>query len=77
MASISVWAVKSASSISIDVEMFGEASKSAVLDLLKTLDEPETVFLGVDRLDYTKGILQRLLAFEELLESTPTCTGPT
>ncbi len=55
--------------ISIDVEMFGEASKSAVLDLLKTLDEPETVFLGVDRLDYAKGILQRLLAFEELLES--------
>mgnify|MGYP002652551214 FL=1 len=25
--------------------------------------------LGVDRLDYTKGILQRLTAFEELLES--------
>ncbi|MEJ5998916.1 alpha,alpha-trehalose-phosphate synthase (UDP-forming) [Corynebacterium sp. H130] len=27
------------------------------------------LILGVDRLDYTKGILQRLLAFEELLES--------
>ncbi|MDU0478935.1 trehalose-6-phosphate synthase [Staphylococcus chromogenes] len=26
-----------------------------------------TLILGVDRLDYTKGILQRLLAFEELL----------
>lgn len=28
-----------------------------------------TLILGVDRLDYTKGILQRLLAFEELLAS--------
>ncbi|WP_047241516.1 alpha,alpha-trehalose-phosphate synthase (UDP-forming) [Corynebacterium epidermidicanis] len=28
-----------------------------------------TLILGVDRLDYTKGILQRLQAFEELLES--------
>lgn len=29
----------------------------------------KTLILGVDRLDYTKGILQRLLAFEELLAS--------
>jgi trehalose 6-phosphate synthase/phosphatase len=29
------------------------------------------VLLGVDRLDYTKGILQRLLAFEYLLEQHP------
>lgn len=28
----------------------------------------DTVFLGVDRLDYTKGISQRLLAFSELLD---------
>lgn len=33
------------------------------------MGSPSTVFLGVDRLDYTKGILQRLLAFEELLDS--------
>ena len=26
------------------------------------------VFLGIDRLDYTKGISQRLQAFEELLD---------
>lgn len=29
------------------------------------------VILGVDRLDYTKGIPQRLLAFQHLLETTP------
>jgi trehalose 6-phosphate synthase len=31
------------------------------------LDDPETVILGVDRLDYTKGIELRLKAFRELL----------
>jgi trehalose 6-phosphate synthase/phosphatase len=30
-----------------------------------------TVVLGVDRLDYTKGLPQKLVAFEELLESHP------
>jgi trehalose 6-phosphate synthase/phosphatase len=29
------------------------------------------LFVGIDRLDYTKGIEQRLLAFERLLESRP------
>lgn len=29
---------------------------------------PETLLLGIDRLEHTKGILQRLLAYEELLE---------
>ena len=32
------------------------------------LGEPDTLILGVDRLDYTKGIQHRLQAFEELLE---------
>lgn len=31
--------------------------------------QPRTVFLGVDRLDYTKGIPHRLKAYEELLAS--------
>lgn len=31
----------------------------------------QTVVLGVDRLDYTKGILERLLAFERFLETNP------
>jgi trehalose 6-phosphate synthase len=30
-----------------------------------------TVLLGVDRLDYTKGIIERLLAMEQLLERNP------
>jgi trehalose 6-phosphate synthase len=33
------------------------------------LGDPEIVLLGVDRLDYTKGILHRLKAYEELLDS--------
>ena len=32
------------------------------------LGEPDTLVLGVDRLDYTKGIQHRLQAFEELLD---------
>ena len=31
----------------------------------------ESLVLGVDRLDYTKGIVERLLAFEQLLEEHP------
>jgi trehalose 6-phosphate synthase len=36
-------------------------------EIRSELGDPETVLLGVDRLDYTKGIEHRLLAFEELL----------
>nr|WP_269205327.1 trehalose-6-phosphate synthase [Motilibacter aurantiacus] len=32
------------------------------------LSDPPVVLLGVDRLDYTKGIVHRLLAYEELLD---------
>jgi trehalose 6-phosphate synthase len=31
----------------------------------------ESLVIGVDRLDYTKGILERLLAIEQLLEDHP------
>lgn len=60
--------------ISIDSKKFNEAAKlPSVQDLAARLrDElgPErTVVLGVDRLDYTKGIDVRLRAFETLLES--------
>ncbi|HEX3892379.1 MAG TPA: trehalose-6-phosphate synthase [Terracidiphilus sp.] len=41
-------------------------------DLLKEFGvRAETLAVGVDRLDYTKGILQRLLALEHLLETHP------
>ena len=35
------------------------------------LGDPQTVILGVDRLDYTKGIEQRLKAYRELLDDGP------
>jgi trehalose 6-phosphate synthase len=59
--------------ISIDVRSFDELAASAeVLDraaeIRKELGNPEKIILGVDRLDYTKGITVRLEAFEELLE---------
>jgi alpha,alpha-trehalose-phosphate synthase [UDP-forming] len=37
-------------------------------ELRASLGNPDTVLLGVDRLDYTKGILHRLRAFGELLD---------
>ncbi|GAA3850191.1 MULTISPECIES: alpha,alpha-trehalose-phosphate synthase (UDP-forming) [Brevibacterium] len=33
------------------------------------LGDPQTVLLGIDRLDHTKGILERLLAVEELFDT--------
>jgi trehalose-6-phosphate synthase len=35
----------------------------------RELGDPEVVLLGVDRLDYTKGLLHRLKAYKELLDS--------
>ncbi|MEQ8821903.1 MAG: trehalose-6-phosphate synthase [Sumerlaeia bacterium] len=37
--------------------------------------ERRKIVLGVDRLDYTKGIPERMLAFERLLEKYPECRG--
>ena len=59
--------------ISIDVgELEETARKPETEDRAKQLraeiGNPEHVLLGVDRLDYTKGIRQRLQAFGELLE---------
>jgi trehalose 6-phosphate synthase len=59
--------------ISIDVAAFDElASSPEVLaraaEIREELGQPEKIVLGVDRLDYTKGIGVRLEAFEELLE---------
>ncbi|MCU1613083.1 MAG: Alpha,alpha-trehalose-phosphate synthase (UDP-forming) [Frankiales bacterium] len=59
--------------ISIDVAAFDRlASSPEVLarasEIREELGNPEKIILGVDRLDYTKGIGVRLQAFEELLE---------
>lgn len=50
-----------------------EASREKLRDqLLREFGvRAESLAVGVDRLDYTKGILQRLLAFEHLLETHP------
>lgn len=62
----------SAFPISIDIERFETlASDPAVIkrsqQLRRELGENRKVFLGVDRLDYTKGIDIRLRAFQEML----------
>src|SRR4051795_5246936 len=59
--------------ISIDARSFDElASSPEVLarakEIRAELGDPRRIVLGVDRLDYTKGISVRLNAFQELLE---------
>jgi trehalose 6-phosphate synthase len=58
--------------ISIDVAEIEELVATPFVgqraaDIRHELGDPKTVLLGVDRLDYTKGIEQRLKAFHELL----------
>src|SRR4051812_34199664 len=59
--------------ISIDVTTFDQLARSPEVlaraeEIRKELGNPSKIILGVDRLDYTKGIGVRLNAFEELLE---------
>ncbi len=59
--------------ISIDTQGFADlAQQPAVIaeaeSLLEELGHPKRVFLGVDRLDYTKGLRQRIRAMGELFE---------
>jgi trehalose 6-phosphate synthase len=59
--------------ISIDVTGLEELARSEPVqarakEIRDQLDNPRRVLLGVDRLDYTKGIHARLRAFAELLE---------
>lgn len=58
--------------ISIDSAGFEELARSEVVEkraveIREALGSPDRVFLGVDRLDYTKGIYARLRAFAELI----------
>lgn len=55
--------------ISIDLDSIAHPDPAEVAALRADLGHPDLLMLGVDRLDYTKGILQRLRAVEELLES--------
>ena len=54
--------------ISIDSGEITTATNEQVEALRSAVGSPKHLLLGVDRLDYTKGILQRLLAIESLLE---------
>src|SRR3954465_9441338 len=59
--------------ISIAARAFDELARSPEVlaraeQIRKELGNPSKIILGVDRLDYTKGIGVRLAAFEELLE---------
>jgi trehalose 6-phosphate synthase len=58
--------------ISIDSAGFQELAESEVVteraeEIREALGNPSKIFLGVDRLDYTKGIYARLRAFAELV----------
>ncbi len=58
--------------ISIDVPEIETLASSPLIraradQIRKELGDPKTVILGVDRLDYTKGIEQRFKAYRELL----------
>jgi trehalose 6-phosphate synthase len=60
--------------ISIDVEEFetlaaGRATRRRASSIRARLGDPEVILLGVDRLDYTKGIGNRLRTFGSLLDT--------
>ncbi len=59
--------------ISIDSRAFDELARTDEVQLRakeirRELGDPKTLLLGVDRLDYTKGIRHRIKAYGELLE---------
>jgi trehalose 6-phosphate synthase len=59
--------------ISIDTATLNEIAQREEVrqrsaEIREALGDPELVLLGVDRLDYTKGILHRLNAYGELLD---------
>jgi trehalose 6-phosphate synthase/phosphatase len=45
--------------------------RERALRLRRSVGENHKIVLGVDRLDYTKGLLQRILGFERFLERNP------
>jgi trehalose 6-phosphate synthase len=58
--------------ISIDTAGFEELARSEQVEaraaeIREALGNPKKLFLGIDRLDYTKGIIARLRAFSELV----------
>jgi trehalose 6-phosphate synthase len=73
-------AIAKAFPISIDTAMFEELARrpdiqARAAEIRDELGNPATIYLGVDRLDYTKGIRHRLKAFGELLGEGRTKAG--
>lgn len=65
--------------IGIEVEAVAQLAASSeksasIRRLLDTLD-PRNLIIGVDRLDYSKGLLARFVAFEKLIEGFPDTRG--
>jgi alpha,alpha-trehalose-phosphate synthase [UDP-forming] len=59
--------------VSIDAAAFGDLARredvqARAREIREALGQPDVVLLGVDRLDYTKGIRHRLEAYSELLD---------
>jgi len=68
--------------IGVDTERVATAARTGAADhywervtARYDIDLDQPVVLGVDRLDYTKGILERLDAMDHLLETTPELVG--
>ena len=67
--------------IAIDTAEFERMARSPEVreraaQIRHDLGDPETVILGMDRLDYTKGIDLRLKAFSNLLDQSPSAERP-
>ena len=56
-------------------QMAAESNGSATARLVKRLSERQMIVLGVDRLDYTKGVGLRIRTFGQLLERYPGLRG--
>jgi trehalose 6-phosphate synthase/phosphatase len=65
--------------IGVDAQSFGKLAEDpevlAEIAAIRQDARGERMLLGIDRLDYTKGIPRRLLAFERLLEREPHWRG--
>ena len=55
--------------ISIDVDNFAEMAATAVTSRSRVLPEDHRLIIGVDRLDYSKGLPQRLRGFQQFLRA--------
>lgn len=68
--------------ISIDSQGFEELARSATVqaradEIRASLGNPKSILLGIDRLDYTKGLRPRLRAFGELIRDGSLPVGDT